>query len=103
MQKNCSMRYSLVHIRTITFITVSALAYAQLGDSAKARQWLARAIATGFPCYPWFQQDQLLQPMQGDAEYERMLTEIEENMGGRKGKIRVNVRYFSLSMCCVTG
>jgi Flp pilus assembly protein TadD len=49
------------------------VAYAQLGDHVNARQWLARAIATGFPCYPWFERDQLLRPLQGDAEYERML------------------------------
>ena len=61
-------------------------AYAQLGDRAKARQWLARAIATGFPCYPLFQQDQLLQPLQGDAEYERMLTELKKSWEAAKAK-----------------
>ena len=44
------------------------VAYAQLGDHVNARQWLARAIATGFPCYPWFERDQLLRPLQGDEK-----------------------------------
>jgi serine/threonine protein kinase len=62
------------------------VAYAQLGDKAKARQWLARAIATGFPCYPWFQRDPLLQPLRGDAEYERMLGELKKSSEAAKAK-----------------
>jgi serine/threonine-protein kinase len=61
-------------------------AYAQLGDRVKARLSLARAIATGFPCYPWFQRDQLLQPMQGDVEYERMVTELKKSWEAAKAK-----------------
>ncbi|HEX6648393.1 MAG TPA: protein kinase [Pyrinomonadaceae bacterium] len=55
------------------------IAYAQLGDKVKARLWLARAIATGFPCYPWFQRDQLLQPMHDDDEYQHMLAELKKS------------------------
>jgi serine/threonine protein kinase/TolB-like protein len=62
------------------------VAYAQLGDKAKARQWLARAIATGFPCYPWFQRDPLLQPLRGDVEYERMLGELKKGSEAVKAK-----------------
>ena len=62
------------------------VAYAQLGDKAKARQWLARAIATGFPCYPWFQRDPLLQPLRGDVEYERMLGELKKSSEAAKAK-----------------
>ena len=61
-------------------------AYAQIGDKVKARLWLARAIATGFPCYPWFERDQLLQPMQGDAEYERMRSELKKTWEAAKSK-----------------
>ncbi|HEY9502830.1 MAG TPA: protein kinase, partial [Pyrinomonadaceae bacterium] len=62
------------------------VAYAQLGDHVNARQWLARAIATGFPCYPWFERDQLLRPLQGDAEYQRMLGELRKSWELAKGK-----------------
>jgi hypothetical protein len=62
------------------------VAYAQLGDHLNARQWLARAIATGFPCYPWFERDQLLRPLQGDAEYQRMLAELKKSWESAKGK-----------------
>ncbi len=40
--------------------------YAQLGDKPKARLWLALAAQTGFPCYPWYERDPLLQPLRGD-------------------------------------
>ena len=55
------------------------VAYAQLGDHVKARLWLARAIATGFPCYPWYRRDQLLQPLQGDAEFQRMMVDLQNS------------------------
>lgn len=44
-------------------------AYAQLGDFAAARKWLARAAATGFPCYPWYERDSLLDPLRGDSDF----------------------------------
>jgi serine/threonine protein kinase/tetratricopeptide (TPR) repeat protein len=62
------------------------VAYAQLGDHAKARLWLARAIASGFPCYPWFQRDQLLQPMQGDAEFQRMMVDLQNSWKAAQAK-----------------
>ena len=62
------------------------VSYAQLGDNVKARLWLARAIATGFPCYPWFQRDQLLQPLQGDDEYQRMLADLKKSWESAKTK-----------------
>jgi adenylate cyclase len=62
------------------------VAYAQLGDQVKARLWLARAIATGFPCYPWFQRDQLLRPLAGDSEYERMLADLKKSWESAKSK-----------------
>ena len=62
------------------------VAYAQLGDKVKARLWLARAIATGFPCYPWFQRDPLLQPLRGDEEYGRMLAELKKSWESAKAK-----------------
>jgi len=56
------------------------VAYAQLGDHVKARLWLARAIATGFPCYPWYRRDQLLQPLQGDQESQRMMGDLQKSL-----------------------
>jgi tetratricopeptide (TPR) repeat protein len=42
------------------------VAYAQLGRRAEALQWLERAVQAGFPCYPWFQRDALLEPFRRD-------------------------------------
>jgi tetratricopeptide (TPR) repeat protein len=62
------------------------VAYAQLGDHVKARLWLAKAIASGFPCYPWIQRDQLLQPMQGDPEFQRMMTDLQKSWEAAQAK-----------------
>jgi len=53
--------------------------FAQLGDQVKARLWLGRAITSGFPCYPWFQRDPLLQPVQGDPEFQRMMQDLQKS------------------------
>jgi TolB-like protein len=53
-------------------------AYAQLGAKAKARLWLARAFETGFPCYPWYERDPLLQPLRGDAEFQRFMADLKK-------------------------
>jgi TolB-like protein/DNA-binding winged helix-turn-helix (wHTH) protein len=44
-------------------------AYAQLGDPETAVRWLSRAAATGFPCFPWFDRDPLLNPIRRDARF----------------------------------
>ncbi|HKH71131.1 MAG TPA: winged helix-turn-helix domain-containing protein, partial [Vicinamibacterales bacterium] len=38
-------------------------ALAQLGDVDASLRWLQRAADTGFPCYPWFERDPLLDPL----------------------------------------
>ena len=53
--------------------------YAQLGDRVKARLWLGRAIESGFPCYPWYQQDALLQPLQGDSEFQSVMQDLQRS------------------------
>jgi hypothetical protein len=41
----------------------TVVAYAQLGQLEEALRWLSRAVDSGFPCYPWFEQDPLLEPL----------------------------------------
>ncbi|MEP6636695.1 MAG: protein kinase [Acidobacteriota bacterium] len=62
------------------------VAYGQLGDQVKARLWLARAIASGFPCYPWFQRDQLLQPMRADSDFQRMMVDLQKSWEAARAK-----------------
>jgi Protein of unknown function (DUF1003) len=86
MARFSSLENNLSQTNTVRHVHYSVgVAYAQLGDHVNARQWLARAIATGFPCYPWFERDQLLRPLQGDAEYERMMSELKSR-GRRRGQ-----------------
>ena len=49
-------------------------AYAQLGEPREAIAWLRRAVDNGFPCYPWFQRDPLLEPIRQNPEFVRLLT-----------------------------
>jgi Tfp pilus assembly protein PilF len=52
--------------------------YAQLGQPAEARRWLAQAAQTGIPCAGWFAWDPLLQPLRGDPGFQQLLRELQE-------------------------
>jgi TolB-like protein len=45
------------------------VAYAQLGDPSAALRWLSQAATTGFPCYPWYERDPLLDPIRTDSRF----------------------------------
>jgi TolB-like protein len=47
--------------------------YAQLGELPEANRWLAEAARTGFPCYPWYERDPLLDPLRGDRQFQEFL------------------------------
>jgi hypothetical protein len=51
-------------------------AYAQLRDPAAAVRWLSQAAATGFPCYPWFERDPLLDPIRADPRFSAFMGEL---------------------------
>jgi serine/threonine-protein kinase len=53
--------------------------YAQLGDLADARHWLAEAKNTGFPCYPWYAKDPLLEPLRKDPEFQQFMMEFQRS------------------------
>ena len=48
-------------------------ALAQLGKSDESLVWLQRAVDTGFPCIPWFEQDPLLEPVRRHHDFGRLL------------------------------
>ena len=52
--------------------TVGA-AYAQLEDAARAVEWLERASAEGFACYPWILRDPMLEPVRRDRAFVQWL------------------------------
>jgi TolB-like protein/lipopolysaccharide biosynthesis regulator YciM len=54
-------------------------AYAQLGRAAEAADWLAKAAETGFPCFPWFERDPLLDPVRQDPRVSRVLGNLRQS------------------------
>ena len=51
-------------------------AFAQLGDGSAAVEWLERAADTGFPCYPWFERDPLLNPVRANPRFVALLARL---------------------------
>jgi tetratricopeptide (TPR) repeat protein len=54
-------------------------AFAQLGDMAEARRLLEEAARTGFPCYPWFAKDPLLDPIRTDPQFKDFMSGLESS------------------------
>ena len=44
-----------------------------LGHADRALAWLKNAAETGFPCYPWFERDKLLDPVRKDPAVQSFL------------------------------
>jgi len=52
-------------------------AWAQLGDPTAGIRWLKQAADTGFPCYPWFARDPLLEPLRRESAYKELMARLE--------------------------
>ncbi len=50
--------------------------YAQLGRPAEAVRMLRQARDTGFFCFPWYERDPLLKPLQHDLEFQKFMQEF---------------------------
>jgi len=48
-------------------------ALAQLGERDDALRFLRQAVEAGFPCYPFFEADPLLQPLRNDAGFQTFM------------------------------
>jgi len=55
-------------------------AYAQLGQPGHAVAWLRKAADSGFPCYPWYAGDPLLQPIHADPAFGRLLSDLQDQL-----------------------
>jgi serine/threonine protein kinase len=55
-------------------------AFAQLGQKDKALDWLGRAVDSGFPCYPMYANDPLLQPLKTDQGFQHFLQNLSTTM-----------------------
>jgi serine/threonine-protein kinase len=51
-------------------------AMAQLGDASGSLTWLEQAADTGFPCYPWFEKDPLLDPIRREPGFIRLMERL---------------------------
>ena len=51
-------------------------AYAQLGDSTQAMQWLRRASTSGLPCLPLYQNDRLLDPLRQHPDFQEFIDQL---------------------------
>ena len=62
------------------------VAYAQLGQPQQAVAWLRKSTDNGFPCYPWYERDPLLDPLRHDAGFERFMAELKSNFETAKAR-----------------
>jgi TolB-like protein/DNA-binding winged helix-turn-helix (wHTH) protein/Flp pilus assembly protein TadD len=63
-----------------------ATAYAQLRDPTSALRWLSHAAARGFPCYPWFERDPLLDPIRHDVRFAAFMRELRRTWEDTRAK-----------------
>jgi hypothetical protein len=62
-------------------------AYATMGEKAEALSWLRRAAADGFPCYPLFRKDPLLDPLRTDPAFKAFLEEMKADWERRRSTL----------------
>jgi adenylate cyclase len=56
------------------------VAYAQLGAVTEAMAWLRQSVETGFPCYPWFARDPLLEPLRTEPGFTALLARLKDEL-----------------------
>ena len=56
----------------------SIAAFAQLGDTDESLKWLVQASDTGFPGYPWFDRDTLLDLMRRHLGFVGLLSRLRD-------------------------
>src|SRR4029079_3247042 len=61
--------------------------FAQVGDLAEARRWLTRAAAEGFPCYPWFAKDPLMQPLTSDPAFQEFMKQLNSRFDANRPRV----------------
>ena len=70
-------------------ITTSRTASAPRSRSSAARgsrQWLRSAVDDGFPCYPWFAADPLLEPVRQDPAYKQLMQELRDRFEAARSR-----------------
>ena len=62
-------------------------AYAIMGDKTNALEWLKKSAAEGYPCYPCFRDDPILQNLHGDPAFEAFMAEQKRDFDQRQAFI----------------
>jgi tetratricopeptide (TPR) repeat protein len=75
VRKALNFPFSLAHAHH-TFHHL-ACTYAALGDTKKAMAWLEKSVDTGFPCWPFFQVDPILENLRGEPRFQRLIEDLE--------------------------
>jgi DNA-binding winged helix-turn-helix (wHTH) protein/TolB-like protein/Tfp pilus assembly protein PilF len=61
-------------------------AFAQMGKPDKAVTWLRSSVDDGFPCYPWFAADPLLEPIRRDPGYQKLMAELRNRFDAARSR-----------------
>ncbi|HKZ01788.1 MAG TPA: protein kinase, partial [Pyrinomonadaceae bacterium] len=61
-------------------------AHAQLKQPEEALRWIRKAAETGFPCYPWFARDPLLEPLRSDPKFQHFMAELKNKYEAARAK-----------------
>jgi tetratricopeptide (TPR) repeat protein len=62
------------------------VAFAQVGDVGEARRWLTRAAAEGFPCFPWYANDPLMQPLSSDPAFQEFMKQLSSRFDTNRAR-----------------
>ena len=62
------------------------VALAQVGDLAEARRWVTRAAAEGFPCYPWYASDPLMQPLRSEPAFQEFMKQLSNRFDANRAR-----------------
>jgi eukaryotic-like serine/threonine-protein kinase len=62
------------------------VAFAQIGDLGEARRWLTRAAAEGFPCYPWYANDPLMQSLKSDPAFQEFMKQLSNRFDASRAR-----------------
>lgn len=66
--------------------------YAQLNKPELAVTWLEKTVATGFPCYPFFEHDRALDPIRQDARFVAFMQKLKPQWEYLKSTYGSNVK-----------
>ena len=74
-----------IHFHHTTYTIASA--YALLNKRDEAIEWLRKTAETGFPCYPLFERDPLLNNLREDPKFQAFMKTLKEQWEGYKKTI----------------